>query len=196
MTGIYRITNTITQQSYIGQSTDIKRRWVEHRTPKAGGNIVLHNDMKNYGIENFIFEVIEECEPSELSERELYYIHKEKPYYNTVGKPVPEERKRKISQSLKKWWRELPEGAKSKIIENNLTGPEKGHEVSKETRAKISKKVSEVQKQKVKCVETGVIYASIGDFEKAVGASSGTCAAYWKGKIKSVKGYHVEKYRD
>lgn len=193
MIGIYKITNLITGGCYIGKSKDINRRWIEHRTPKAGGNDLLHNDMKKYGIDNFVFEVLEECEQSKLLERELYFIKTMQPYYNRVGKTVTKEVREKISNSAKKWWNKLPEATKQKIITNNLTGPKKGHSVSAETRAKISKKVSEVQKQKVKCVETGQIFTSVREFEIFVGASNGTCAAYWRGKIKSVKGYHVEK---
>lgn len=35
--------------------------------------------MREYGIQNFSFEIIEECLPEELNEREIYYIK----YYNT-----------------------------------------------------------------------------------------------------------------
>ena len=196
MIGIYKITNTQTNHIYIGQSTNIERRWMEHKTPKAYGNDLLHGDMKKYGINNFKFEVIEECEPNELLKRENFFIKKLNPFYNTVGKSVPQKRKKLLSQKNKEWWLKLPESTKQKIIKNNLTGPKKGHTVSTETRQKISKKISKVQKVKVICLETGAIFESIGDFEKSVGACTGTCAAYWKGKIKTVKGYHVEKCRD
>ena len=196
MIGIYKITNLLNGKIYIGKSLDIKRRWMEHKTPKANGNDKLHKDIQQYGIENFKFEILEECSENELSQKELCYIKVYKPYYNTVGKPVSQETKKKISQSTKKWWNNLSEDKKEIIIKNNLKGPKKGHVVTLETRKKISKKVSEIQKQKVKCIETGEIFESVGMFEKSVGACTGTCAVYWKGKIKSVKGYHVEKCRD
>lgn len=196
MTGIYKITNCITRQIYIGQSVDIERRWTEHKTPKANGNNRLHGDMQKYGIDNFVFEVVEECTKENLLERELFYIKTLKPFYNYVGRKRSKETKAKISASTRKWWNNLPCETQQRIIKKNLTGPKKGHEVSAETRTKISKKVSEVQKQKVKCLETGEIFNSVGEFENAVGACSGTCGAYWRGKIKSVKGFHVEKCRD
>lgn len=196
MTGIYKITNTITGQFYIGKSVDINRRWIEHKTPKANGNDSLHSDMQKYGLENFKFEIIEECEEKLLLKRELHYIKTLKPFYNTVGNKLSPETKKKISASTKKWWDGLPEEKKQFVINNNLKGPAKGHIVSSKTRKKISKKISEIQKQKVRCIETGEVFNSIGDFEKSVGACTGTCAAYWKGKIKSVKGYHIEKCRD
>ena len=196
MVGIYSITNKVTGAVYIGQSSDIDRRWMEHKTPKAKGNDLLHGDMQKYGKENFELTVLEECKPEELNKRELFYIKRDQPFYNTVGKEVSEETKQNISEGTKRWWNGLSEGEQKKIIANNLTGPKKGHAVTEETRKKISKKVSEVQKQPVRCIETGEVFESVRAFEISVGACTGTCAAYWKGKIKSVKGFHVEKCRD
>lgn len=195
MTGIYRITNTLTSQSYIGQSADIERRFAEHKTPKANGNPRLHNDMKKYGLENFLFEVIEECSKSELKSREQFYIKKELPHYNTIGKPCPEERKEKLSNSIKQWWQELPEQKKNKIY-NNLKPPKVGHPVSKETREKLRQSAIKQLSQKVMIVETKQTFNSIKECEKYLGAYKGTCSAYFAGKIKSVKGYHIVKCRD
>lgn len=196
MIGIYKIKNRLEGKSYIGKSLNIQRRWMEHRTPKARGNDRLHDDIQRLGVENFDFEILEECSEDELSQKELSYIKKYKPFYNTVGKKVSDETKRKISESTKRWWNNLPDEKKECVIAQNLKGPSKGHIVTAETRKKISRKISEIQKQKVKCIETGEIFNSVADFENYVGACTGTCAAYWKGKIKSVKGFHVEKCRD
>lgn len=102
MIGIYKITNKITNQSYIGKSVNIKRRFMEHKTPKASGNNKLHNDMQLLGIDNFEFEIIEECRAEELKEKELYYIKLEQPFYNYIGKALPKETREKISISTKK----------------------------------------------------------------------------------------------
>ena len=192
MIGVYKITNNITGQFYIGQSVDIMRRWTEHKTPKAYGNDRLHNDMKEYGLSNFKLEVIEECEKEKLLERERHYIHTLDPYYNVIGKRMTDETKAKVSDGMKRAWLNFSDEHKNRIYKN-LTGHKKGYVMSEETRRKISKKVSEAQKQKVRCIETGEIYTSVKDFEKSVGACPGTCGAFWRGKIKSVKGYHVEK---
>lgn len=195
MVGVYSITNKITGQQYIGQSVNVERRWMEHRTPKARGNDRLHVDMKKYGIDQFVFEIIEQCEPEKLRERELHYIRLIQPEYNFIGKRKTHEQREAVSNGIKKWWNKLPDETKQKIIKNNLVGPRKGHVVLEETRKKISVKVSEIQKQKVQCLETGEVFESIGAFENAY-AYPGACNAYWKGRIKSVKGFHVVKCRD
>lgn len=196
MIGIYSITDKTTGNMYIGQSVDIERRFAEHKTPKAKGNTNLHKDIQEKGIDNFEFSIIEECNIEDLNLKELQYIKTLNPFYNTVGKSVSEETRKKISEGTKKWWDSLPQKQKDSIITNNLTGHAKGYKVSEETKQKISRKVSEVQKQKVRCIETDEVFESVSAFEKHVGACTGTCAAYWKGKIKSVKGFHVEKCRD
>lgn len=83
--GIYKITNTFTKKIYIGQSVDIKRRWIEHKNRAFNHNTncynsVLYSSMRKYGLKFFIFEIIEECEADKLNEREQYYINK----YNTI----------------------------------------------------------------------------------------------------------------
>ncbi|MCD8398280.1 MAG: hypothetical protein LUD12_14055 [Lachnospiraceae bacterium] len=129
-------------------------------------------------------------------DKESYYIKKLNPYYNTVGKEIPEETRTKISSSLKKMWEQMPEDKRKSIIENNLTGPKKGHPVSKETREKLSKWCSENQGKKVMIAETGMVFDQVKQLEQYLGACTGTYAAYKKGKIKTVKGFHVVECRD
>ena len=82
MIGIYKITNKINGKVYIGQSIDIKRRWKDHRTHYKNGKYPLYFAMIKYGIENFSFEVIEECEKEKLNDREIYWIS----FYNSNNK--------------------------------------------------------------------------------------------------------------
>lgn len=76
--GIYRITNLLDSRSYIGQSVDITNRWGEHIKSSLGiGSIAhqkVHNAIAEKGIENFTFEIIEECDKSELSAKEKLWI--------------------------------------------------------------------------------------------------------------------------
>ena len=76
--GIYKITNLITDECYIGQAVDIYKRWNEHCKCGLGidtppGN-KLYKSMQEYGLENFTFELLTECKQTELNEKEKYFI--------------------------------------------------------------------------------------------------------------------------
>lgn len=77
--GIYKITRLLTGEVYIGKSTDIKNRWGEHcKSCFNVGTIAhstLHTTMQKDGIQNFTFELIEECPKDQLTEREKFYIN-------------------------------------------------------------------------------------------------------------------------
>lgn len=72
--GIYKITNKINGKCYIGQSNDIYRRWKQELAPNAKLNPHLARAFEKYGIDNFDFEIIEECQRKQLNEREQFYI--------------------------------------------------------------------------------------------------------------------------
>ena len=74
MIGIYKWTNNINNKIYIGQSISIEKRKKAHLSSIQNSNLPLHLAMKKYGVENFSFEVVEECEIKELNEKEVYYI--------------------------------------------------------------------------------------------------------------------------
>lgn len=84
MTGIYKITNNINGKAYIGQSVNIHKRWKREKEDSKNENSHSYNyplmkAFRKYGIENFEFTIIEECEVSELNKREAYWIN----FYNT-----------------------------------------------------------------------------------------------------------------
>lgn len=81
--GIYKITNLINGHSYIGQSSNIEKRWERHRhyTSASDKNKILYKAFQKYGIENFSFEIIEECPTTLLNEKEIYWIK----YYDTYN---------------------------------------------------------------------------------------------------------------
>ncbi|MEE1071657.1 MAG: GIY-YIG nuclease family protein [Cellulosilyticum sp.] len=77
MIGIYKITNTVDNRSYIGQSKDIKLRFRKHRYRLNKGihhNCFLQRAWDKYGESFFTFEVVEECLEEELDLKETYYI--------------------------------------------------------------------------------------------------------------------------
>lgn len=81
--GIYKITNLLNNKCYVGQSRNIYRRWQAHRY--ANDHYPIHVAMKKYGVENFSFEILEECSVDELNDKESYYIQKLQPEYNCDG---------------------------------------------------------------------------------------------------------------
>ena len=78
--GIYKITNKINGKSYIGLSGDILVRWNEHKSHYKIIDNVLYRAMRKYGIENFVFEILENCPKHKLGEREKFYIKKYRTY--------------------------------------------------------------------------------------------------------------------
>lgn len=78
--GVYKITDQITQEVYIGQSVDVAKRWSDHiksgigATPTGSGNL-LYSAINRDGVENFTFELLETCTPEQLNEKEKYFIN-------------------------------------------------------------------------------------------------------------------------
>ena len=83
-TGIYKITNIQNQMTYVGQSVNIAERWKQHIKRGLGAETPTRNKlypaMAATGLENFTFELIEECDKSLLDEREKYWQN----YFNSL----------------------------------------------------------------------------------------------------------------
>lgn len=85
---IYKITSPLSLV-YIGRAVNLSCRislyrnnFLKHlKDYNHHGQILLMNSFAKYGIENHTIEVLEECEPCMLNEREIYYISKYKSYY-------------------------------------------------------------------------------------------------------------------
>lgn len=85
MVGIYKITNLINGKNYIGQSINIDKRikehfWKSECQKDISYNSALHSAIRKYGKENFVWEVLEECNVSEIDEKEQFYIQQ----YNSL----------------------------------------------------------------------------------------------------------------
>lgn len=76
-TGIYKITNLDNQMCYVGQAADLAARWKQHIKRGIGAETPTRNKlypaMLTLGVENFSFEVVEECSREELDAREDYW---------------------------------------------------------------------------------------------------------------------------
>ena len=76
-TGIYKITNLENGMCYIGQAANIADRWKQHIKRGIGAEPPTRNKlypaMLAIGVENFTFEIVEECDRTKLNEREDYW---------------------------------------------------------------------------------------------------------------------------
>lgn len=75
ISAVYKIVNTVTGETYIGSSKDVKKRWTFHKslsTWKRYANSLLYQDFQKYGLDKFDFEIIEETD--DLKNREQYFI--------------------------------------------------------------------------------------------------------------------------
>ena len=88
ISAVYKITNTITGDFYIGSSKNIKHRWAEHKcisTWNKCKNNPLYLDMKKFGVDKFSFEILAEAETGQLKEMEQQFIETLKPTYNNYN---------------------------------------------------------------------------------------------------------------
>ena len=101
ISAVYKITNTITNEFYIGSSNNVKIRWANHKCPsswKNNPNKQLYQDMEKYGVDKFVFEILEEVEIEKLKEVEQRFIESLKPTYNNYNANGWDVEKRKESQ--------------------------------------------------------------------------------------------------
>lgn len=74
---IYKWTNKITGESYIGQTIHEEERKLAHE--QCTGNSKFHKALRYYGLINFEYEKLEEVDEDKLDEREIYWIR----YYDS-----------------------------------------------------------------------------------------------------------------
>lgn len=78
VSGIYKITNPAVGKSYIGQAVDISARFKQHIKRGLGAETPTKNKLypafEKFGVENFIFEILEKCNREELNEKEKFWI--------------------------------------------------------------------------------------------------------------------------
>lgn len=72
---------------YIGQSVNIHKRLNAHKASAFNENdkcynYPLYRAIRKYGLQNFLFDVVEECSLNELNEKEIYWISFYDSFYN------------------------------------------------------------------------------------------------------------------
>ena len=148
--GIYKITSP-SNKIYIGQSINIKKRFRNYKSLSNCKNQTrLYSSFKKYGVENHIFEILEECTVLELNEKERYYQE----LYNCLNKKglnckyVSTLHLRAVlSEGTKKKLSDIRKGTKhtdkSKMLVSKNNAKywlgKKRNELTKEQKLKISK---------------------------------------------------------
>jgi len=120
-TGIYRILNTTSGKSYVGQSTELESRFGHHLWSLRSGrhfNPHLQASFNHHGESAFIFEVVIVCEKHELTNLEQQWIdsldsfnngYNQRPAADSMaGFKHSDETKRRASEEAKKRY-EAPE---------------------------------------------------------------------------------------
>ena len=172
MIGIYKIENLVNGKVYIGQSNDIEKRWYDHKRDSfilghKHYEYPLYRAFRKYGIENFSFEVILECEEWELDEWEIYFIEIYKSYcgnkngwgYNqslggesgSRGYKWTKEQKEKQSKRVKGEKNGFYGKSHSKEAKEKMSKKRKGKTLSQEHKAKISDGINKIKDNIVYC---------------------------------------------
>ena len=106
ISAVYKITNTVTNDFYIGSSKDVKQRWAVHKYPSTWNKCPsnpMYLDIQKYGLDNFEFQILAEVEADSLKETEQKFIEMLKPTYNSNNaKGLNIERQKKSNKEYEK----------------------------------------------------------------------------------------------
>lgn len=77
--GVYKITNTVTNEFYIGSSYNVQNRWEAHKKRHKSETYkeydkLLYKKMREYGFDKFQIEILEKCDKNDLRIKERYHI--------------------------------------------------------------------------------------------------------------------------
>lgn len=191
MIGIYKITSP-SGRVYIGQSINLEERLRKYKCiNRSKHQPRLNRSFKKYGIENHIFEIIQECKKDELNELERYFQE----YFNctetglnciltkTEIKPFrhSEESRKKMSLSQKgeksSWWgKKHTEETKSKMRNYHVLNKN----------PMLGKFGSEcVNSKKVINTETKEIFDSCKEAAEKTNMKYSTLRSYLNGSLKN-----------
>lgn len=106
--GVYRIRHKITGKAYVGQSSNIEKRWRHHRARLLSGkhaNSHLQSAFNKYGADQFVWEIALTCAPEALTaeeQREVDAARAAAGVYNQAG-PVdaPSRGTRQTPETIK-----------------------------------------------------------------------------------------------
>ena len=162
---IYKLTNTKNGLVYIGKTSNVSKRIYKHKFLSSKGvERPFYDAIRQYGIEAFKLEVLEDVEDDVANEREKYWIsyydatNPSKGYNRTIGgdggdtwtlNPHKEETSRKIVEShTGKSWRLSEESKKAMRQSVKTTCIEKYGVEHPSKRKGVRERISETLKKK------------------------------------------------
>ena len=164
--GIYSITNKNTGKMYIGQSINIEKRFKDHIT-KGNKKCYIDRSINKHGGDAFDFNILFECDKSQLSEEEQKFIKLYGTYkngYNLTwggegcsGYKHTAETKKKISEAGKG---RIPSEETKKKMSENIIGYWKGkkgknhHWYGQHHSEETKRKIAESNKGQTRSEET------------------------------------------
>ena len=204
MIGIYKITSP-TKKVYIGQSTNIRKRYSAYKTISCKGQTAIYRSLLKYGIDKHKFEVLCECNVEELNDKERYY----QDVFNVMDKnglnckltasndrsgEMSKESRKKMSDSQKgkkqseetKLKRSISNTGKKRTEEmrNRISIANKGKKRTEE----IKINMSEENNYKTKIIlntETGIFYYGSRLAANSININAGTLRKYLIGMCKN-----------
>jgi len=110
ISAVYKITNKITGECYVGSSKNVYSRWTNHKCPsswKRHPNNRMYQDMAKYGVDKFEFDIIVPAAPTHLKICEQEFIDIYKPTYNSNrAKGIDKAKWNECMKQLQKQYRE------------------------------------------------------------------------------------------
>lgn len=207
MIGIYKITSP-KGKIYIGQSVDIEKRFRKYHSLGCKGQTKLYNSFLKHGVENHIFETLEECSLEQLTNREGYYqdllkvteegLNCRRVTTSDASGYFSKESRKKVSEGRKGIIISKEHKDKLKIAfsgENNpmfgLKGnlhPAFGYKFSKEAAIKRAERLLGQNNHNSKLIldtQTGIFYDTLTEASLAYNINKNTLGSYLRGEIKN-----------
>ena len=192
--GIYKITNTINNKLYIGCASNIRTRVNGHLYDLRKGihsNTYLQKAWNKYGKENFIFEMIEKCDITDLHAKEHYWVNEFNCLDRSIGynlKPTDPNGCSIHSEETKEKLRQANKGKKpsalciQKLKERTLSTEHK--EILRKSRETIDFKKLHREKKGKKIINTatGIIYSSLAEVCDLLNITKGSMSRKLLGK--------------
>lgn len=209
---VYGIENVTTGKWYVGQTKNFKQRKRQHLWRLRNNchrNKLLQSDWNLFGENSFEFRCLEECAPSQLLDKERYWISQKDSYgsgYNaTTGGLGPEslvhsdESKHKMSVSRTgKHHSEATKKRMSEAAKNSekhqrhlqeIFAAKRERSVTEKERAHLER-LCKKQRKPVLCVETGVVYESAHEAARKNNTYQSNISLCCRGGTKTHKGMH------